>query len=298
MRKDILLPGLALAGGALGLGLRQWHIAAAYDPATQLYAPGHPASFLLPALLAGLTLAFILLLRGIPKDKEGISAFHCPTAFFLTLMSASGLLFLAAGVLGLMEGLAQLAEWRAYSNGQLFTYPASLILCAILCFGAAPGIFLLGKSAGRSELSAGLPMLINIPAATALIWLFTSHMTHSTDPILQSYIYSLAAAAALLLTHYYTAALFHGQPHPLRFALSALLGVALGIISLADRPSLFGFALTAALALPALACSYALLRNCFGPPWPSRLQKERMPSGAQSECGDDDDDDDEEDLFP
>lgn len=296
MRKDILLPGLALAGGALGLCLRQWHISTAYDPLSQLFAPGHPAVFILPALLAGLTLLFVLLLRGIPKNNEGISAFRCPASSFLILMSASGLLFLAAGVLGLMEGMAQLSEWRAYPDGQLFTYPASLILCAVLCLGAAPAIFLLAKAAGRGSAAPALPLLINIPAAAALIWLFTSHMAHSTDPILQGYIYSLAAAAALLLAHYYAAAFFHGRPHPLRYALSALLGIVLGITSLADRPGLFGFALTSALVLSALACCQILLRNSFGPPWPSRLSNERMPLGAESENSDDDDD--EDDLFP
>ena len=80
-------------------------------------------------------------------------------------------------------------------------------------------------------------------------------------------------------------------------ALSALLGIVLGITSLADRPGLFGFALTAALVLSALACCQALLRNSFGPPWPSRLLNERMPLGAESENSDDDDDE-EEDLFP
>lgn len=298
MRKDILLPGLALAGGALGLGLRQWHISTAYDPVSQLFTPGHPAAFILPALLAGLMLVFVLLLRGIPKEKESISAFRCPASSFLTLMSASGLLFLAAGVLGLMEGVAQLAQWYANPGIQMFAYPASLILCAALCFGAAPATLLLGKAAGRGSAAPSLPLLVNLPAAAALIWLFASHMSHSTDPVLQGYLYSLAAAAALLLAHYYVAAFFHAQPHPLRFALSALMGIVLGIISLADRPGLFGFVLTAALVLSSLACCQALLRNSFGPPWPAHLLNKRMPLGAELEDSDDDDDDEEEVLFP
>ena len=295
MRKDILLPGLALAAGTLGFGLRWWYFSAAYDPVSQLFASGHPAVFVLPALLAGLALVFVLQLRGIPKAKEGISAFRCPTSFFLTLMSASGLLFLAAGALGLMEGMAQLAEWRAYPDGQIFTYPVSLILCALLCLVSGPTVLLLGKAACRGAEAPAMPFIINIPAAAALIWLFSSHMSHSTDPILQGYIYSLAAAAALLLSHYYAAAFFHGRPHPLRFALSALLGVTLSLISLADRPGLFGFTLTIALALSSFACCQALLRNTFGPPWPSRLMDERMPLGAEPENSDDDE---EEDLFP
>ena len=44
MRKDIFLPVLALAGGAVGFLLRLWQYASAYDPATELFAHGAPAS--------------------------------------------------------------------------------------------------------------------------------------------------------------------------------------------------------------------------------------------------------------
>ena len=296
MRKDMLLPGLALAGGALGLGLRQWHLSAAYDPVSQLFAAGHPAAYALPALIGALALVFILLLRGIPKPTSGAHAFRCPASSFLTLMSASGLLFLAAGVLGLMEGMERLSLWRVDPSSQVFTYPAALILCALLSLCAGPATLLLGKVVCRGTDAPSLPLLVNVPAIAALVWLFATHMAHSTDPILLGYVFSLAAAALLLLAHYYIAAFFHGRPHPLRCALSALLGVTRALISLADRPSLFGFVLTAALALSALACCWALLRNTFGPPWPARLLETRMPLGAQDDDGDDDDD--EEDLFP
>ena len=43
MRKDIFLPVLALAGGAVGFLLRLWQYASAYDPATELFAHGAPA---------------------------------------------------------------------------------------------------------------------------------------------------------------------------------------------------------------------------------------------------------------
>ena len=47
MRKDIFLPVLALAGGAVGFLLRLWQYASAYDPATELFAHGAPASLAL-----------------------------------------------------------------------------------------------------------------------------------------------------------------------------------------------------------------------------------------------------------
>ena len=47
MRKDIFLPVLALAGGAVGFLLRLWQYASAYDPSTELFAHGAPASLAL-----------------------------------------------------------------------------------------------------------------------------------------------------------------------------------------------------------------------------------------------------------
>ena len=44
MRKDIILPGLAVAGGAAGFALRKWQLSAAYHPETGLFTHGFPAT--------------------------------------------------------------------------------------------------------------------------------------------------------------------------------------------------------------------------------------------------------------
>ena len=44
MRKEIILPGLALGGGLAGFGLRLWQWLSAYDAQTQLYLHGAPAT--------------------------------------------------------------------------------------------------------------------------------------------------------------------------------------------------------------------------------------------------------------
>ena len=47
MRKDIILPGLAVAGGAAGFALRKWQLSAAYHPETGLFTHGFPATYAL-----------------------------------------------------------------------------------------------------------------------------------------------------------------------------------------------------------------------------------------------------------
>ena len=47
MRKEILLPGIAVAGGAAGLALRRWELATAFEPPEagfRLHIPGSPAT--------------------------------------------------------------------------------------------------------------------------------------------------------------------------------------------------------------------------------------------------------------
>ena len=62
----------------------------------------------------------------------------------------------------------------------------------------------------------------------------------------------------LLLALYQQAAFFYRRPHPRRFILFAVLGLAFGGASLADGLSLFGAVLTAAFLLCTLGGLTAL----------------------------------------
>ena len=52
MRKDLILPALALAGGAGGFFLRRRHWAGAYQPELGLFASGAPSLWALLGLAA------------------------------------------------------------------------------------------------------------------------------------------------------------------------------------------------------------------------------------------------------
>lgn len=288
MRKDVLLPGLAVAGGALGFGLRLLQWTTAYDPETQLFAPGAPVTWALLFLSGALILAFFLLSRDMKRSTDIQSPFRCPSIGYMTMMAASAMLLLGGGVLGLLDGMAQLQLWRIDPETHLLTYPAALILCALLCFLAGPATLMLGKGAYRGALAPVSSLLVVFPPMAALAWLFATHLAHGTDPVLMDYGFTLAAVALLMLAHYYTAAFFHNRPHPRRTAFCALMGVFLGLTSLADRPSPFYAALTAAFLLSALANVWVLLRSSYGPPWPKRLLDARIPLGAKDEDADPD----------
>ena len=291
MGKHIVLPALAVAGGLAALALRLWQLRAAYDPATQLFRSGALPTRLLLVLLLLLALALLLGLRGIGRaaPRDFLPAFRCPSPAFMAGMAASAFLFLGAGLLTLLEGLDCLTLWRADPASVPLTYPAALLLCGLLCFPAGAGTLAAGRACFRGRCPDACSLLVLFPPMAVLPWLFASHLSHGTDPVLMRYGPALAAAAAMLLALYWAAAFFHRRPHPGLTAFSALMGVVLGLLSLADASAPFQLALTAACLPSCLSYACALLRNCFGPPWP-----ERMPSGAYEDEEDPDEADKEE----
>ena len=252
MRKDILLPFLAL--GLLAA---------------------------LAAVLVHLTLA------GKESPEDFLPAFHSPEAGQMTLLAAAGLLMLAAGALGIRDGFAAFQLWRANPE-QLnpFSVPGSQLLAGVLCLPAGLGVLLMGRMAYRDELNDTACRQAPFPAFAGLVWLFAAHLKNGTEPVLMKYGLTMAAILLLTLAHYFLAGFLFGRPYRRRTAFLALLGAALGIASLADRPDLFTAAALLAFSLSALAFGRVLLRNTFGPPWPKRLLEERMPpSEGEDQAG-------------
>ncbi len=246
MRRDILLPALALAGGTGGFLLRRWQWASAYDEAAQLFRPGAPATWAVAVLLAGLAAAFLLLCRRMRPEEDFLPAYRCPSTLFMTVMAASAFLFLGAGALGLLDGMDALAQWRAERAAAALagntpppvSAPAALLLCAALCFPSGLAVLLLGRAAYREELTPAASLLASCPPFAGLAWLFATHLSHGSDPALLSYGFVLLAA---------------------------------GLLTLADRPGRTAALLALAFSLSALAYACALLRNGYGPAWPRRM---------------------------
>ena len=283
MRKDVLLPALALAGGVGGFFLRRRQLACAYHPETGLFAHGAPATYALLGLTALLALLFLLLVQGRGENPDDfLPAFGCPESGQMAALAAAGLLLLAAGALGLLESLEPLRMWRSAPELYQLSALMSRLLAALLCFPAGIGILLLGRGAYRGKLNAAVCRMAPFPALAGLVWLFSAHLKNGTEPVLMKYGFGMAAALLLTLAHYYVAAFLFGRPCRRRTAFFALLGGALGLISLADRPDLFTAAVTLAFVLSALAFARALLRSAFGPPWPERPE-ERMPPPEEEE---------------
>ena len=145
---------------------------------------------------------------------------------------------------------------------------------AALCLPAGNAVLLMGRMAYRGELDKLSCFLSPFPALAALVWLFSTHLEHGTEPVLMKYALGLFAALLLTLAHYCVAGFLYGKPRPRGTLFFALTGVALGITALADGPDLFAAVATAAFSLSALGFARALLAG----PWP-----ERMPPPEEEE---------------
>ena len=101
MRKEILLPAVAVAGGGAGFVLRRWELATAFEADTVLPIPGAPATLALIALSVAMAAVLALLCRGKYPSFTGYDeAFQAKgNTLYATAMVLSAFLLLGAAVL-------------------------------------------------------------------------------------------------------------------------------------------------------------------------------------------------------
>lgn len=257
MKKEILLPALAAAGGAAGFALRRWELATAFEPDTGLPIAGMPATYALAAVSAGMILALALLGRG---EYAGLSGREDDSVFAAVGNSLYAMAALMAAFL-LIGGGALMAASFFTGRSVVFTRPILAVLAA------AAGVCLLPivKSRFRGPARPRYDVLQLIPAYACCMWLVAAYQARAGDPVQLDYIYELAAVIASLLGLYYAAGFSFGRGKPFQFCLFSLLGVYFSLTTLADGhdlPStlLYGFA-----AIYQLCCAWALLHNAAQP---------------------------------
>lgn len=268
MKNSIALPALAAAGGLAGFFLRRLQLASAYLPDQGLFIHGAPATYILLGLMALLALLFLLLVWRLPLEPDDfLPAFGSPGTGQMTVLAAAGFLMFAAGGLGIQDGFRTFRLWQADPGMYQLSLPAVQLLAGALCVPAGLGVLHMGRMAYRGELNNGGCFLAPFPTLAGLVWVFSTHLKHGTEPVLMKYGFALFAALLLTLAHYYAAGCLYGRPRPRRTVFCALMGTVVGITSLASWPDLFTAAATAAFALSALGLAHALL----GGPWPDRM---------------------------
>ena len=247
MRKEFLLPALALGGGLAGLALRLWELSSAFEADTGLPVAGAPATLVLAGFSAAVLLAPVLLCRGTGRGFQGSydEAFQAAGSTpYLTVMVAAAFLMAGSGVLLLAQAGGVLSESLAASAGtglglsglfQLLLSVGRELLLAILALASAASLFLLGKNNYKGEGKGERSGCLLTPAYTACVWLIVSYLDHSGDPIVLDYVYQLFAVVAAVLGSYFLAGFGYQRPKGFPAAFFSLAAMYFCLVTLADR---------------------------------------------------------------
>lgn len=229
MRKEILLPAVAVAGGGAGFVLRRWELATAFEADTGLPIPGAPATLALIALSVAMAAVLALLCRGKYPSFTGYDeAFQAKgNTLYATAMVLSAFLLLGAAVLMVLS----------FVQGTNTVY-TRLLLAAL----AAVSFFCVMQTAQNSfkGLDRGkYSFTLLMPAYTCCVWLIAAYQVRAGDPVQLDYVYELFAIIASLLGLYFHAGFSFERGRVFWAGLFSLLGIYFCLTTL-GRPARSG----------------------------------------------------------
>lgn len=256
MRKEILLPAIAVVGGGAGFALRRWELATAFEPDTGLPIAGAPATMALIALsvaVAAVLLALSLLGK-YPRFQGYDQAFRGERN---TLYAMAGVLsaFLLIGAGGLI------AYEFVQGINQLYT---RLIVAAM---AVASGVCVLStvRNSFRAENKGKYSVPLLVPAFAFCVWLIAAYQVRAGDPVQLDYVFELFGIIASLLGLYFIAGFSFDKGKCGPAVFFSLLGVYFSLVTLADGHDLASMLLYGFAILYLLASSALLLYNAARP---------------------------------
>ena len=258
MKKPLLLPFIALVGGAAAAVLRLLQNTTGFEEGTGLPIPGNLPATALVILLVLLAAVLILLVRRLPE--KAAPAFPAdftardPRLLFvpmagLFLMGISGVLDLVAGLV-LTETLIQSAVSAADPSGMTsvvaisssdgYSSQAHLIL-GVLDLLAAAGLFFAVRACGTKHRHSRLRFngtWLLAPVLAMAVRLVLAYRVDSVNPALEAYYVELLALVFLNLAFYRFSSFSFDAGRTRRFALYACCAVVLCLAAFCDSSSL------------------------------------------------------------
>lgn len=259
MKKQLLLPLAAAAGGAAALVLRLLQNKTGFEAATGLPVPGNAPGTALTVLLAVLAAVLWLLARLLPAETEegpffpedfrtvnaGLVALPIVGIF---LMAVSGALDIAAGtaLLSALEAAGgpdgPVVIWSVWGapSGLTFT-PRARMLAGALALIAAVSLFPAAACCRRRpgvRPRTASPALLLVSPVCMVARLVLAYRVDSVNPALQTYYVEILALTFMTLAFYRLSSFAYHAAKSRRFALYAGAAVALCLAALADGESL------------------------------------------------------------
>lgn len=253
MQKNMLPPILAVAGGAVGFGLRKWQLATGFEPETGLAIPGAPAALGLAVWSVLLAAAVIALCWGKKEQLPWDQAFapgRRNSLFLTAVLLSAALLLVSAGaeIYAFLHPSADPSFSAVYTDS-VVARVASMLLPPLrirLCLGGLPAIFLWSQEIYNSGEKGKESLCLLALCLLFCVWLISDYQTRAADPVTQDYLYEVFAIVCSLLGLYYITGYSFQTGKPRRALFFCLMGAYFSLVTLADRHSMadlfrFGF---------------------------------------------------------
>ena len=215
MRKSVLLPALAVAGGIVGLLVRRVYLANGFEVGTGLPIAGAPSLWAVALVAVAVVVVLAVLSAGKHRnfDRRYAEAFLPRSPLCLTFQLA-GVVPLAIG------GFLALAHWVQSPVTDLGQRTVSIAWAGlgILALLAATGIYFVTLKMRR-----GQPILtawVTLPGFAGCLWIMSNYYeSWAANPVLGQYLIPMLGALLSMLACFFMGALplrraGHRHPHP------------------------------------------------------------------------------------
>lgn len=263
MEKSWILPGVAGAGGLVGLLARRFYFTQGYPPGGEVPLEGSPWPWVMGGVALAVLAALVLLSRGEHRvfDRCYTGAFYSKSKLILTATMASVVLFALGGFLAFRQGRVALADDSlANVMGAMRFLPQVWMVLGALSLLAAAGIFFVSKTMAR-----GRPVLtawaVTPAFACAFLVMANYYNGWATDPVLSRYVIPLAGTVLSMVACGLLAGFAFEKGRVAVTLVVCLMAAALDIMSLGDGLLLADVALLLALVFYLLAMAAALVKN-------------------------------------
>lgn len=257
MRKALILPAVSVAGGVVGLAVRQLYLRQAFEPGTGLPISGQPVTYGLWAVALVTAAALVLLSGGRHRtfEKNYAKAFGGGS-----LVQTAGML--AGAVLLVLGGFFNIAAY-IQAPVDLYTQTRSVSIVrpvlGVVCLLAGAGLwFLLQQIRAKGKVSGGWALL---PGFASCLWVMANYQQWAQDPVQEKYLFCLLAVLLSMVACYCLPGFAFGKGQVRLTAVTCLLAAAFCIMVLGDGLSLGDVALCLAMVFYLLSMASVLLDN-------------------------------------
>lgn len=242
MRKDMILPGIAAVGGAVGFGLRRWQLATGFEPDTGLAIPGAPASMVLLACSAAVAVVLLLLVWSTRERTNWERAFAGARGcqiYMTAMVLAAFLLLMSAGI----EVLAYPGTLQSARSAESWGLRAAATvlppLRILLCLGGCPCVLIWCRTLYRGGEGGKESLPLLELCFLFCVWLVSNYQSCAADPVALNYIWEVLAICLSLLGLYYVASYsFLKEVRPRRAVMACLLGVYFSLVAMGGELSI------------------------------------------------------------